>query len=51
VDGELAAFAAAIRSGAPHRNSPVEGLRDVALLEALLRAAETGTRIAPARIA
>lgn len=50
VDGELAAFAAAIRSGAVHRNSPLEGLRDVAVLEALLRAAATGTRVAPERV-
>lgn len=35
---ELAAFADAIQHGAPHRNSPAEGLRDLAVVEALLAA-------------
>lgn len=39
VQRELAAFADAIQQGAAHRNSPVEGLRDLAVIEALLAAA------------
>ena len=51
VPGELAAFAAAIRQGQPHVNSPAEGLRDVAVIEAMLRSAETGQRVVPERVA
>lgn len=50
VEGELAAFAAAIRRGTPHHNTPLEGLRDVAVIEALLHAAETGQTVVPARV-
>lgn len=42
IDAELAAFAAAIRDGAAHRNTPAQGLQDVAVVEAMLRAAATG---------
>ena len=41
VERELAAFAAAIREGAPHRNTPEEALRDVAVVEAMLGSART----------
>ena len=41
VERELAAFAAAIRDGAPHRNTPQEALRDVAVIEAMLGSART----------
>jgi predicted dehydrogenase len=44
VERELAAFADAIRDGVPHRNSPQEALRDLAVIEAMLRAAEMGMR-------
>jgi predicted dehydrogenase len=46
---ELKAFAAAIRQGQPHRNSPQEGLRDVAVIEGMLEAARTErlVRLAP----
>jgi predicted dehydrogenase len=44
IENELAAFAAAIREGQPLRNTPEEGLRDVAVIEAMLRSAETGQR-------
>jgi predicted dehydrogenase len=44
VENELAAFAAAIREGLPHRNTPVQGAQDVAVIEAMLRSAETGKR-------
>lgn len=47
---ELAAFADAVRRGAPHRNSPVEALRDLAVVEALLSAAESGRRTAVEQI-
>jgi predicted dehydrogenase len=43
VENELAAFATAIRSGAPQRNTPEEGYRDLAAVEALLRSAQQGT--------
>jgi predicted dehydrogenase len=42
VNTEFAAFAAAIREGKPHRNTPQEALQDVAVIEAMLRSAETG---------
>lgn len=41
VQRELTAFADAIQRGASHRNTPVEGLRDLAIVEALLAAAQT----------
>ncbi len=51
VANELAAFAAAIRDGQPHRNTPAEALRDVAVIEAFLTSAETGQRIVPEPVA
>ncbi len=45
VQKELAAFANAIRTGAPHRNSAEEALRDLAVVEAMLHAAESGQRV------
>lgn len=45
VQAELAAFGAAIREGQPHRNTPLEALHDVAVIEAMLKSAETGRRI------
>lgn len=50
VEEELRAFGAAIRDGAPHRNPPAQALQDVAVIEALLRAAETGARTDVARV-
>jgi len=47
---EFAAFAAAVRDGAPHHNTPDQAVQDVAVIEAILRAAETGERVAPERI-
>ena len=47
---EFAAFAAAIQDGKPHRNTAREALRDVALLEAMFRSAETGETVEPERI-
>ncbi len=44
VEGEFAAFAAAIREGVPHRNAPEQGMQDVAVIEAMLRSAESGRR-------
>lgn len=40
VQRELAAFADAVQHGAPQRNTPAEGLRDLAVVEALLAAAQ-----------
>ncbi len=45
VSEELAAFAAAIRNQQPHRNPPLEALRDLAVVEAMLQAAESGSRV------
>lgn len=50
VEEELRAFAAAIRDGAPHRNPPAQAVQDVAVIEAMLRSAETGVRTDVARI-
>ncbi|MCB0114119.1 MAG: Gfo/Idh/MocA family oxidoreductase [Caldilineaceae bacterium] len=44
VERELAAFAHAIQHGSPHRNSPQQALQDLAVLEAMIAAAETGAR-------
>lgn len=46
VDTEFEAFAEAVRGGAEVRATPIEGLRDVAVVEAMLRSAETGQSIA-----
>ena len=46
----LAAFAAAIREGAPHRNPPQEALGDVAVVEAMLQAAAGGRHVVPERV-
>ena len=43
VREELAAFLAAVRDGAPHRNSPQEALQDLAVVEAMLASAQAGT--------
>lgn len=45
VEGELEAFADAVRKGTPHRNSGLEALRDVAVVEAMLKSAQTGQRV------
>lgn len=42
---EFVAFAEAILNGKPHLNTPQEGLNDVALIEAMLKSAETGQRV------
>ena len=42
VQAELSAFAAAVRVNAAHRNTPEQGLRDVAVVEAMLRSAASG---------
>jgi len=42
VANELAAFAEAIRTGAPHRNSPAEAMADMAVVDALLLSAAHG---------
>jgi predicted dehydrogenase len=50
VDNELIAFAAAVREGAPHRNTPLEALGDLAVIEAMLASAQDGRQHAPAAI-
>ena len=45
VQRELAAFAAAIRTGAPHSNSPEQALQDVAVVEAMLQSAQRAERV------
>ena len=42
VEAELAAFADTIQYGIPHRNTPQQALQDVAVIDALLRASESG---------
>jgi predicted dehydrogenase len=44
VHDELAAFAGAVVEGVPQRNTPLEGLADLAVIEAMLSSAETGVR-------
>lgn len=51
VRDELLAFADAIQHGTLHRNSPQQGLQDVAVVESMLRASETGCRVAVNRFA
>lgn len=48
VQNELAAFATAIREGQPHLNTPEAGLMDVAVIEAMLRSAQSGMQMAVA---
>ncbi len=50
VEVELAAFADAIRLGRGHRNPPEEALQDLAVMEAILRAAEAGRAVTPPRV-
>lgn len=45
VELELIAFADAIHSGQPHTNPPEEALRDLAVLDALLRSAAEGCAV------
>jgi predicted dehydrogenase len=47
VEKELLAFAASIRTNAPHRNTPEEAMRDLAVMEAILDSAVTGQPLAP----
>ncbi len=49
VEKELDAFAAAIRHGEAQRNTPLEALQDLAVMEAMLRAAATGVPVTPQR--
>lgn len=42
VHRELAAFTRAVLEGAPHRNTPEEGLADLAVIEAMLESAQRG---------
>jgi predicted dehydrogenase len=46
IEAELAAFVAAVLDGAPHANTPVQALADVAVVEAMLRSAATGAAVA-----
>jgi predicted dehydrogenase len=46
VQNEFAAFAAAITEGQSHTNTPEEGLLDVAVIEAMLRSAQSGAQVA-----
>jgi predicted dehydrogenase len=50
IKSQLAAFAESIRQGRPHRNSAAEALQDVAIIEAMLRAAQTGRAVEPQRV-
>ena len=45
VERELAAFADAVLRGKPHRNSAQEALQDLAVVESMLAAAESGRRV------
>ncbi len=46
VELELAAFAAACQSGAAHHNPPHAAAQDLAVIEAMLRSAQDGRRVA-----
>jgi predicted dehydrogenase len=50
VQAELADFASAIRSGITPASPPLEALRDVALIEAMLESARTGAIVHPQRL-
>jgi len=50
VANELVAFAAAIQTGQPHDNTSQAGLLDVAVMEAILHAAQRGTQTAVAGV-
>ena len=50
VENELAQFAAAIRTGQSHRNTPENAFFDLAVIEAMLRAAETGRAVQPEHV-
>ncbi|RMG86574.1 MAG: gfo/Idh/MocA family oxidoreductase [Chloroflexi bacterium] len=50
VELEFEAFADTLRNGVPHRNSPVQALQDVAVIEAMLKSAATGQRVAVERL-
>ena len=50
VEQDLVAFAAAVQEGKTHRNTPEEGLRDVAVIEAMLRSAASGQRVNVAEV-
>lgn len=45
IHAELAEFADAIQSGSPLRNTPIEALRDLAVIEAMLHSASHGQAI------
>jgi len=45
VYNELAAFAASVRDGQPNNNPPLEALRDVAVIEAMLQSGVTNQRV------
>jgi predicted dehydrogenase len=50
VQAELDAFAHSVLTGEPHLDTPEEGLLDVALMEAMLRAGERGEIVKPAEL-
>jgi predicted dehydrogenase len=50
VEKELLAFAASIRDNTPHRNSPAEALRDLAVVEAMLISAAAGRPADPVQV-
>jgi predicted dehydrogenase len=50
VEEEFEAFADAVRGSKSYINSPQEALQDVAVIEAILKAAETGYRVTPERV-
>jgi predicted dehydrogenase len=50
VEKELLAFARAIRQTEPHLSPPEQALQDLAVMEAILAAAEQGERVAPQRV-
>ena len=45
VERELAAFVRSIRTEESNLNSPEEGLKDLAVIEAILQSAESGQRV------
>ena len=50
VEKELIAWAASIRQGVPHRNTPEEAWQDLAVVEAMLDSATSRAAVAPQRV-
>jgi predicted dehydrogenase len=50
IGEELRAFAAAVRKGEPHRNTPQAALQDLIVIEAMLGSADSGASVPVERV-